>query len=225
MRELYFSTETWRVEGTSGFKGAFHMFPGGYDLRGAFDSPLATLHTPGRTLRFPTLRGSLHWQPGRFAVTDAGSDFYGGRSRFSYLLAPLGSPEGSTATFGFDYDNVDVQAFTRGLDWRDMDLHARASGNNEMTWHNGQFSRTMTGNGHAFITPPPGSAIAPVQLPASIPDPAPEPAPFDKMRPLGALPVAGELQYRLDPNGIDLDPSWAATARDAPVLSRPGRLR
>jgi len=133
-------------------------------------------------------------------------------TRFSYGLAPLGTPEGSTAKFGFAYNNVDMQAFVRALEWRDMDLRGRVSGTNDMTWHNGQFSKTMTGTGHAFVTPPPGSPVATAALPASPPPPAPELTPFDKTRTRGPLPVAGELVYRLDPNGLDIEPSWAATA-------------
>ena len=58
-------------------------------------------------------------------------------------------------------------------------------------------------------------------MPASLPPPAPEPAPFDRTRPLGPLPIAGEVTYLLDPNGIDLNPSWAASA--ATYLSFQGR--
>ena len=128
MRELYFANEAWRVAGTGDSRARSTCSPGGYQLKGGFDSALATLRTPGRTLLFPNLHGDLEWQPKRFAVSDAGSGFYGGRSKFSYLLAPLGSPEGSTATFGFTYDDVDLQSFVRGIDWRDMDLRGRASG-------------------------------------------------------------------------------------------------
>ena len=196
--------------------------PVGYQLKGGFDSALATLRTPGRTLLFPNLHGDLEWQPTQFAVSDAGSGFYGGRSKFSYLLAPLGSPGGSTATFGFNYDNVDLQAFSRGIEWRDMDLRGRASGHNDMTWHNGRFSTTMTGDGTRVRDAAAriGGRAGGHRLP-SFPPAAPEPVPFDKSRPLGPLPIAGEVAYRLDPNGIDLNPSWAATA--ATYLSFQGR--
>ena len=170
---------------------------------------------------FRACRGGLLWQPREFTVADAGSDFYGGRSRFSYQLAPLGTPAGSTATFGFGYDNVDLQAFSRGIDWRSMDLRGRASGRNDMTWHNGQFSQTMTGTGHTFVTPPPGSEIARAALPAVLPPPEAERAPFEPTRPLGPLPVAGEFAYQLDPDGIEISSSWAATA--ATYVSFQGR--
>ena len=88
MREIYFPNESWRVNGNGRFKGTFRLFQkGGHELKGQFTSPLAMLDTPGTRLDFPRLYGSLLWAPDRFAVTDAGADFYGGPARFSYARA------------------------------------------------------------------------------------------------------------------------------------------
>jgi translocation and assembly module TamB len=212
MREIFFANESWRVDGDGRFKGIFHLpQKGGRDLKGQFSSNLATLKTSARTLVFPNLRGSLVWLPDRFAVTDAGADFYGGRSTFAYSLAPLGSARPIRVDFGFDYEDVDLQAFGRALEWTEMDLRGRARGHNEMTWVNGQFGQTMNGAGTAGVAPPDGVRLATAALPA-LPQVAPSgPAPFDRDRPLGPLPVGGEIKYRLDPDGIDLDPSWVAS--------------
>ncbi len=209
MREIYFPKESWRVNGDGKFKGTFRLFQkGGYELKGQFASPLATLDTPGTRLNFPRLHGALLWAPDRFTVTDAGADFYGGPAGFSYTLAPLGTPGPPTATFVADYDNLDLETFARAIQWRTMDLRGRASGHNEMSWVNGRLSQTRTGSGRVVITPPEG-----VNLASAAPDPqqrvvAPAAGPFQKDRPLGPLPVAGEVAYRYDRDGLDLEPSW-----------------
>jgi hypothetical protein len=213
MRELFFGNESWRVEGDGRFKGVFHLpHAGGRELKGQFSSNVATLRTPGRTLLFPNLRGSLVWLPDRFAVTDAGSDFYGGQAKFTYAIAPFGVPRSPTVSFAFDYDGVDLSAFSRGLDWHDMDLRGRASGRHEMHWTSGDLSKTVSGSGRASVTPAGGVQIATATLPPLSQIAAPAQATFDKDQPLGPLPVGGEIAYRFDPNGIEFDPSWVASA-------------
>ena len=211
LRELFFAGEKWRVAGEGAFIGTFDKFKGGHELRGRFASPLTTLQTPGTPLVFPNLHGSLVWVPDRFAVTQAGADFYGGQSTFAYGLAPLGTKNPAGASFNFSYEAMDLPAFLRGVRWNDMDLRGVASGHNDMTWVNGQFGKTVTGGGAIAVTPPAGVTLAPMTLPASWPGVEVAPAPFQKDRPLGPLSVGGEVAYRLDPNGIDLSPSWAAS--------------
>jgi hypothetical protein len=213
MRELFFAKESWRVDGQGRFKGVFHLpHAGGRELNGQFTSNLATLKTPGRTLLFPNLHGSLVWLPDRFAVTDAGSDFYGGQARFTYSIAPIGLPTPATDSFAFDYEGTDLSAFSRGLEWRDMDLRGRASGHHEMRWTSGAFSTTVSGAGSASVTPAGGVQLAAATLPALTQAVPPAPGPFDKDQPLGPLPAGGEIAYRFDRDGLEFDPSWVASA-------------
>jgi TamB, inner membrane protein subunit of TAM complex len=212
MRELFFASESWRVTGEGRFFGTYHIpHAGGRELRGGFSSDLATLDTPGTRLVFPHLRGSLLWLPDRFTVTDASADFYGGRAAFSYALAPIGSREPTGASFTVDYENVDLAAFTRGLQWTGMDPRGAASGRQELKWRNGQLHATLAGHGRLSVAPPAGAPLMTRALDTSShAAPAPEAAtPAD--RALGPFPVGGDISYQLDPDGLDLDSSWVAS--------------
>ena len=210
MRELFFANEAWRVNGDGRFRGTFAVAKGGrYDLRGQFSSDHAMLDTPDTRLSFPRLLGALEWVPGHFAVTDASADFYGGRANFSYLLSPLGTPRPANARFVADYAGVDLEALFRGIEWQRMDLRGRATGHNEMMWRNGSLKATLNGTGRMAVTAPPGTPLATVALSPDAPVPAI--VPFQKDRPLGALPVSGDMTYRFDPDGLSLDPSWVAS--------------
>lgn len=214
MRELFFTNEPWRVAGDGRFVGTFRISKAiPHDLRGRFTSDLATLDTPGTRLVFPRLQGSLAWLPNRFAVTDASADFYGGRANFDYSLAPLGTPRPATARFSTQYEGVDLQTFSHGIQFGGLDLRGRASGQNEMSWQNGRLRATLAGSGRMTAAPPAGQRMASAALEPGESAPPPEPAPFQKDRPLGPLPVSGEVAYRFDPDGLDLDPSWVASSQ------------
>ena len=86
MRELFFAKEKWRLSGAGDFAGVFHLYKGGRELKGHFFSDVAGVNQ----YRFPKLSGELVWLPDRFEVTHAVSHLYGGTSRFSYRIAPLG---------------------------------------------------------------------------------------------------------------------------------------
>jgi hypothetical protein len=216
MRELFFADESWRIGGEGRFQGTFHIPQHGKrELKGQFTSALATLDTPDTRLLFPGLHGSLLWLPERFDVTQAGADFYGGRARFSYTLAPLGGPRSADATFLAEYDSVDLPAFTRGIEWQDIDLRGRASGRNELTWQNGRLGPTMTGSGRMTIVPPAGVVLADekgtgLDLWKTPPSSAFEFSTDRDPSPL-RLPFGGEIVYRLDPAGLDFEQSWVAS--------------
>ena len=78
----------WSLFGDGHFTGTFHIFKGGREIKGNFSSAVAGVYD----YRFPKLRGALRWVPDRFEVTDASSDFSGGRATFVYSMAPLGKP-------------------------------------------------------------------------------------------------------------------------------------
>lgn len=210
MREIFFANEPWRVSADAQFTGHFHLFKGGHELTGRFASDFATLLAGGRLLQFPNLQGAVAWVPKKFSVTDATADFYGGRAAFDYVLAPLGSPTPPAAAFHTEYQSVDLPAFARAINWRNIDLRGRATGQNTMAWTNGHFGDTKHGDGRIDVGPPAGVSLTPATLPASVAVLDPE-IPFAKDRPLGALPIGGELKYRFDSVGLDFDPSWVAS--------------
>ena len=111
MRELFFKDEDWQVSGDGDFAGTFHLFKGGHDLTGDFQSEVAGLYD----YRFPQLYGSLHWNRKFFEVTSAGSKFSGGDAKFTFGIAPLGEPTKPTGRFDASYTNVDLDAADRLL--------------------------------------------------------------------------------------------------------------
>jgi translocation and assembly module TamB len=212
MRELFFASESWRVNGDGRFVGVFHLpKAGGRELRGQFSSDKALLDTPGRRMDFPRLRGGLLWLPDRFEVTNAAADFYGGQATFDYRLSPLGTPKPTKATFDVRYEGVDLETFARGLQWDAIQLRGRASGSNALSWASGRFSDTMAAQGRTVVTPPAGVSIALQTLPASFAGMTSDPGPFQRDRPIGELPVGGEINYAFDPAGIDFNRSWVAS--------------
>ena len=74
MREIFFRNERWALAGDGDFTGKFHLFKGGHDLAGHFESDLLGVYD----YRFPSTRGSLHWTRNLFEVTNGAADFYGG---------------------------------------------------------------------------------------------------------------------------------------------------
>ncbi|MBE3131940.1 MAG: hypothetical protein IMZ55_00575, partial [Acidobacteria bacterium] len=73
MKDIFFSSDAFRASGEGDFTGAFHLFKGGYELKGNFTSDLATVND----FEFPALEGALVWEPHRFAITRAAAQFYG----------------------------------------------------------------------------------------------------------------------------------------------------
>ena len=218
MRELFFTNETWKLVGDGQFTGSFHLYKGGRRLLGQFTSEEAGVNG----LQFQDLHGSLIWDTQRFAVTHADSRFYGGDMNFAYSLEPLGSPKGATATFGGDYDGVDVREVSRFFNWNYLEPQGRMSGTFAMAWPNGHFSTGMQGEGDTTITPPSGATVVSATLPPASPAPAaPEPetipgqhtakSQFDKYQPLGPVPIGGHVAYRFTPDGFTFDDSSIAT--------------
>ena len=58
----------------------------GRALEGTFSSALFGVND----FRFPSFRGAVEWLPQSLEVTDASAELYGGVSRFTYRMAPLG---------------------------------------------------------------------------------------------------------------------------------------
>lgn len=219
MREIFFPNESWRLAGDGQFTGAFRFSrEGARELAGDFTSDTASVND----LVFPHLHGGLIWTNTRFAVTHAESDLLGGRTRFQYALAPLGTPTGATATFSADYENADLFDLDRVVNWHGLRLAGVASGSLSLEWANGHFGATRHGEGHTAITPPAGIGIAPTVLPATPLPAVAEAKPFDPNLRNGPITIGGDIQYQIDPGGITFDPSWTATTRT--YVSYRGRL-
>jgi hypothetical protein len=212
-KNIFFHRDTFQVSGKGDFKGTFHLFKGGRELKGTFSSPMVGVNA----WRFPDLRGSVLWLPDRMEVTDATSRLYGGTAQFDYRLSPLNKknvPIG--AKWDVAYSNVDLAELTDFLETRGLRLAGRASGRNHLEWRLGKWSEKR-GGGEVTASPPAGSTpmtrdFQPGMLArqAALP---PDPAPFDRRASLGYVPIAGHVVYTLDPEWIVLGPSWVATPK------------
>lgn len=215
MREIFFTHESWELTGQGRFRGVFHLFKGGRDLSGDFESDVASVNG----LQFPDLRGSLRWLPDRFEVTDASSAFYGGRTTFSYALAPLGdSHRPADARFDAGFEQVDLDSLTTALAIDGIRPAGRIDGRTLLEWPLGRFA-DRRGEGDLVVTPPAGTDVLDAgmsleQLDAMAAAGVRAWGPFNPdPRLLGELPVGGSLHYQLDPEWITIEPSWLASPR------------
>jgi hypothetical protein len=202
MREIFFADDNFSLHGVGDFDGTFHLFKGGRELKGDFSSREAGLND----YRFHNLEGSLEWVPNRFEVTRATSGFFGGQTRFKYVMAPLGSPaQRAHGRFEVDYDDVDLEGFTDFHELRGIRLAGRASGRNLLDWPMGRFME-RTGEGTIVVSPPPGVVpmgrdVTDAQIAAAA-ERAGFVGPFSSHTPLAPVPLAGALTYSF--SGPDL---------------------
>ena len=217
MRQLFFASEKWDVAGEGQFTGIFHVYNGGQELSGNFKSDRARV----QSLDFSDLHGSLLWLPDRFEVTHADADFYGGRTRFTYAIEPLGTPVGATQRFAVEVDDASVASLARLIDLKSLQptgriRHAHAT----MAWPSGKFSSDVQGTVEADVSPPADATVATATVRAIGPEP-PRLLPivpkgdkdeFDPMKPLGPLPVGGHLEFTFDGTGLTFAESSVATA-------------
>src|SRR5690606_20873020 len=75
IRALFFANESWELSGTSRFNGVFHMFRGGRDLSGDFESSEVGVND----YRFGNVAGHVQWTPDFLRVTDGRGSVYGGQ--------------------------------------------------------------------------------------------------------------------------------------------------
>jgi hypothetical protein len=215
-KNIFFHRDRFDVSGKGDFHGTFHLFKGGRELKGSFTSPVAGVNA----WRFPNLRGSVLWLPDRLEITDATTEVHGGSARFSYRMAPMGKKGVPTmARWDVEYRNVDLARLTDFLETEGLRLGGRATGRNSLEWPLGKWA-LKRGGGTIDISPPAGverSAMMTREMPAArlAEEVAQEPeaGPFNPRAPLGYLPVAGRLDYRLDPAWITLGSSWVATSK------------
>jgi translocation and assembly module TamB len=212
-KEIFFHGQDFRASGEADFEGTFHLFEGGRELKGTFRSPLVGVND----WRFPDLRGEVLWVPEKMHVTNARSAVYGGTARFDYLLAPLNQRGVPTrAAWDVEYEDVDLARLTDFLETEGLRLAGRVSGRNRLEWPLGGWAQHR-GEGVAYARMPPGQIpMTPeldpgaVALRVALP---PELGPFNPDQPLGYVPIAGRVEYRIDPAWITLAPGWAATEK------------
>jgi hypothetical protein len=212
-KNIFFHGDAFELSGKGEFRGTFHLFRGGRELKGTFSSPLVGVNA----WRFPNLRGSVLWLPDRMEVTEATSGLYGGQARFDYRLAPLNQrnvPVG--ASWEVAYTDVDLAQLTDFLETRGLRLAGRASGRNHLDWQLGKWS-DRRGEGEVTASAPAGVTpmtreLQPFMVAQQAALPA-EPGPFDPRAPLGYVPIAGRVVYALDPDWITLGKSWVATPK------------
>ena len=212
-KNIFFHQYTFDASGRGNFQGSFHLFSGGRELKGTFDSPLAGVNA----WRFPNLKGSVRWLPERLDVTDATSGLYGGTARFDYKLFPLNQRGVPTrATWDVSYERVNLPQLTDFLALQGLRLGGTIAGRNHLDWELGKWGERR-GGGEVFATAPAGAATMTRELdPQAVVAEAAMPAeagPFNPNRSLGYLPVAAHLAYTVDPAWISLGPSWAATPK------------
>ncbi len=212
MREIFFARETFRLSGQGNFEGSFHLYKGGRELEGSFSSA----HAGVNDVHFSSLAGSLLWLPKRFEVRDATADFYGGSTRFSYSMSPLGQPTPALATFDVQYENVDLAQLIDARQIQGIRLAGRATGMNFMTWPVGHFSE-HEGEGRLSIAPSGGPPLLERSPPSEIARHSLDEqlglewGPFYG-RPLDRhVPVGAEVEYSFGREWIDLGPSHFAT--------------
>jgi hypothetical protein len=210
MREIFFARDAFTLFGDGDFTGTFHLYKGGRELKGDFESALAGVNS----YRFPNLRGSLLWLPGSFDVTEASAGFYGGDARFSYSMKPLGAPTRPRARFDATYQGVDLRRLTDEFETAGLRLEGRAAGQNLLEWPLGRFAE-RTAEGHVDVDSPPGAVllgrVPPGDLAGEASRREPEIGPFATRLPLYAVPIAGHLAYTVDPEWIAIGPSWITT--------------
>ena len=211
-KNIFFHRDKFTASGEGDFEGTFHLFKGGRELRGTFTSPVAGVNA----WRFPNLRGSVLWLSDRLEITDATTQLYGGTARFDYRMAPIGKGVPTIATWDVQYRDVDLARLTDFLETPGLRLAGRAAGRNRLDWPLGGWARKR-GSGSVDITPPPGVEMMTRDMPeerlAEELAAAPEAGPFNGRASLGYLPVAGRLQYQLDPSRIVLGESRVATPK------------
>ena len=209
MKDIFFADDPFTVAGDARFVGAWHIFDGGRELTGRFQSDDWALNG----LAFPDTNGSLVWTRDRFEVFDYVSGFYGGDARLTYLMAPLGTNEQGMATLDTAVTDVDVLALSEAVALAGVRPDGAVSGHNLLRWPLGQFD-SHTGTGHFEVTAPSGSA--PLMTPRATGN---NPSAIGsyaavEFSPSGSpwmFPVGGEVTYTIKPEWIEIAPSRLAT--------------
>ena len=206
MREIFFADDGFTAAGFSRFRGTFHKFEGGHDLRGSFTSDEAGINQ----LRFPNMAGDLRWRHDLFEVRNAEASPYGGEAGFDFTMAPLGASEPGQAAFDVRYDGIGLAPLARALEVRGLRPTGRASGRNRLEWPIGRFA-DFAAEGAVRLAPPAGVRLA-----------GPEP---DRGAAAGVagrrgrppdlttrtFDLGGQVEYRATGERLELEDAYVAT--------------
>ncbi len=209
MKEIFFAGDPFTVDGRGRFTGAWHIFDGGRELTGAFESDDWTLNG----LAFPDTTGSLVWTRHRFEVFDYTSGFYDGDVELTYSMVPLGTDEPGMATLDTTVTNVDLLALSDAMALAGVRPEGRGSGHNLLQWPVGDFAG-HTGDGRLEVVPPEGTAPLMTRGRRTAGSPAARPyaaVPFSPETDAWRFPVGGDVTYTISPESIDIAPSRLAT--------------
>lgn len=208
MKRIFFADQDFTAAGEASFTGAWHIFDGGRELSGAFESANATL----AGLELPDVRGALVWTADRFEVFDGRSGFYGGVMDYDYSMQPLGGKQPGMATLDAAWRGVDLAALLDDLRVAGVRPRGRATGRNVLRWPLGAFAE-RTGGGRLSVTPVPGgplmSRAAPPAAPASPGSYAAAPFAPDGGR--WSFPLGGAISWTVTPEWVEIEPSRLAT--------------
>jgi hypothetical protein len=209
MKEVFFAGDPFTVDGRGRFTGVWHIFDGGRELTGAFESDDWMLNG----LAFQDMAGSLVWTRDRFDVVDYKSDFYDGDVQLSYSMAPLGTDEPGMATLDATVTDADIQMLFDAMAWVGVRPEGRGSSHNFLQWPLGHFS-SHTGEGHLEVVPPDGTAPLMTRGRRLAGAPATRPyaaVPFNPEIEAWRFPVGVDLTYTISPELIEIAQSHLAT--------------
>lgn len=216
-KHIFFNRDKFTATGTADFNGTFHYFKGGRELRGSWQTPLAHVTLGANRWRFTDLRGDALWLPDRLEVTNGRTALHGGTAQFDYRILSLDQKSGpKRAVWDVKYQQVDLVQLTDFLQTEGIRLAGRATGQNRLEWPIGGWAR-LRGSGEVRVQPPAGvipmgRQLSAEQIAAQAALPQ-EAGPFNPRQPLGYVPIAGHVVYRLDPEWITLGRSWVATPK------------
>jgi hypothetical protein len=216
-KNIFFNKERFTATGNADFQGTFHLFKTGRELKGKWQTPVAHVKIGANNWRFPNLRGDVLWLPDRLEVTNARSGLYGGSAEFDYRLLSLDRKSGPRrAVWNVKYQDVSLPELTDFMQLEGIRLAGRATGFNRLEWPLGGWAQ-LRGAGEVNLHAPAGAQMMGRELTpemiaaqAALPEAA---GPFNPRAPLGYVPIAGRIQYTLDPEWITLGDSWVATPK------------
>ena len=213
MRQVWWKNETWRMAGLSDFAGTFHLFKGGFEVKGAFH----TDHLKWQRYDFENLNGFLRWQPNNFEITGGQTGMYDGRARFMFTIGPLGNKKTrAQAHFDAYYENVDLTKFSVGTGMVGVRMVGTATGHNLLEWPSGHYGEHR-GHGEMVLTPPAGTEILTRQEQPRERAIHEEEVMAGPERNMALFPypmvIGGTFDYRFGPEWFEVLPSHLATPR------------
>ena len=209
MKEIFFAGDPFTVSGDGRFTGAWHIFDGGRELTGAFESDDWALNG----LAFPDTTGSLLWTQHRFDVFDFTSGFYDGDVELTYSMAPLGTEEPGVAILDTTVADVDLGSLADAMALAGVRPEGRGSGHNQLQWPVGHFAG-HSGEGHLEFVPPDEAAPLMTRGRRTAGSAATRPyaaVSFSPDTEAWGFPVGGDLTYTISPEWVEIAPSRLAT--------------